>query len=915
MQGRRMGVAMTAAAGLFLLDAAAPSAAEPDAGAPRADFVVSTQGNDSWSGTLPAPSGDRRDGPFATLARALEAVRARRRAGPAPGPVTVLVRGGVYRLEAPLVFGPEDSGTAAAPTVIAAWPGEQPVFSGGRPIDGWTAGPDGVWTAQVPEVRSGEWSFTQLFVNDGRRRRARTPNTGFFRIEGPLVQLADRDRSKAPPEARLGFRFAPGDLARWDDWEDMQVVLFHSWTASIHWLADLNETERTARFTAPCGWPVGYWEPRARYYIENVRAALDEPGEWHLDRRAGVLSYIPLPGETPGTAAAVAPRLSRLVEFRGDPELGLWVEHITLRGLAFHHAAWELPRDKAHDGQAAVNAGAAIQATALRNASFDQLEIAHTGAYALWLGRGCQDNRVTRCEFRDLGAGGVMLGETGSPPVEDHAAARNTVENCFIHDGGHVFRAGVGVWIGRSSHNQVTHNEICDFEYTGVSVGWSWGYAASSAHHNLVACNHIHHLGQGLLSDMGGIYTLGVSPGTVLRGNVIHDVFAYSYGGWGLYTDEGSTGILLEKNVVWDTKSGGFHQHYGKENVLRHNILAFSREPQIIRSREEAHLSFTLEQNIILTDNGLPLGGNWSNGNFRLDRNLYWDAAGAELVFAGRDWDEWRETGQDRASVVADPQFADAASRDFRLRPGSPAFALGIEPLGELAQAGLYGDAEWVRRPLAVQHRAVDPAMRPPNRPAAPPDRIEDDFEDTPAGEPARGARTSGEEKGAAIRVSEETAASGKRSLKFLDAPGLPHPWQPHLVYTVGWRRGTAYGRFDLRLEPGAILWHEWRDNANPYTVGPSVRFLGDGRVRAGDRDLTRIPLSTWCRVEIRAPLGKGAGTYDLTITVPGRAPETFPALPCGSAAWRSLDWLGFVSEATETTVFYVDSLQFRVER
>ncbi len=918
MQGRCLfGVTMTAAAGLCLLGAATSCMSERAAVPPQADFHVSTQGNDAWSGTLAAPTPDLTDGPFASLVRAQQAVRAKRQAAAATAPITVLVRGGTYGLDTPLVFGPEDSGTAAAPTVIAAWPDEKPVFSGGRAITGWQPGADGVWTVEIPEVKSGQWYFTQLFVNDARRQRARTPNTGFFRIDDTLVPMTDRDRAKAPKETKTGFRFAAGDVRRWDGWEDMQVVLFHSWTASIHWVADVNEAERTLQFTAPTGWPVAYWEPKPRYYIENVRAALDQPGEWYLDRKSGVLSYMPMPGETPASVTAVAPVLPMLVEFRSEPALGLWTEHITLRGLAFHHTAWELPHDQAHDGQAAVNAGAAVRAKGLRNGTLEQVEIAHVGAYGLWLARGCQDNRVAQCELRDLGAGGVMIGETGSPASDAEAAARNVVDNCFIHDGGHVYRAGIGAWIGRSSYNQLTHNEICDFEYSGVSVGWSWGYAASSANHNLVEYNHIHHLGQGLLSDMGGIYTLGVSPGTVLRGNVIHDVHAYSYGGWGLYTDEGSTDILMEKNVVYDTKSGGFHQHYGKENIVRHNILAFAMESEVIRSRQEEHISFTFEQNIVLTDNGLPLGGNWSNGNFRLNRNLYWDVKGNELVFAGMDLTEWRESGQDHDSVVADPLFVDAEKRDFRLKKGSPAAALGIEPLEDVSKAGLYGDAEWTRRALAVPHRAVDPVMQEPKLPKPAPDLIADDFEDTPVGEPAKIARTSGEHKGASIRVTDETAAAGgKHSLKFVDAAGLDHEWQPHLAYTGGWRRGTVCGAFDVRLEPGAILWHEWRDNANPYLVGPSLHFMGDGQVRAGKQDLVKVPLSTWCHVEIRTTLGKAAtGTYDLTLTVAGTEPQRFPGLPCGKPEWRSLDWFGFVSEATEKTILYVDNVRFAVEK
>ena len=92
--------------------------------------------------------------------------------------------------------------------------------------------------------------------------------------------------------------------------------------------------------------------------------------------------------------------------------------------------------------------------------------------------------------------------------------------------------SAVGILSMHSFGNTLSHNHIYDLYYTGISCGWVWGYADSVSKNNRIEKNHIHDLGHGLLSDMGGIYTLGVQPGTVLRGNLIHDVEKANYGGW-----------------------------------------------------------------------------------------------------------------------------------------------------------------------------------------------------------------------------------------------------------------------------------------------------------------------------------------------------------------------------------------------
>jgi len=895
---------------------------------PAATFYVAPDGNDAWSGRLPEANAVRSDGPFATLTRARDAVRSLKAAGPLTEPVTVLLKGGVYQIETALEFTPEDSGTETAPITYAALPGERPILSGGRPIGGWRKGDGEIWNAAVPGVKEGQWYFHQLFVNGLRRTRARTPNQGYLYTEGVLAPFNRAKWYESDILAKQGFLFRNGDIRRWENFDDALIVLYHSWTTSIHFITALDSQERSVRLAPRSTWPIGYWwEYNTRYHVENIPEALDEPGEWYLDRATGVLSYWPMPGEDMTKAEVVAPVVRQtLVAFRGQPAAKKYVAYLRFQGISFQHADCHLAPDMPGDQQGATERLPMIAAEGLRHAVLERCEIAHAGENGLWLDSGCADNVVRRCRIHDLGGSAIFVGPKSYQGAPETSVERNVIDNNFIHDGSHIFRGSQGLWIGKSSHNEVTHNEISDFHHLGISVGHSWGYAPTTAHHNRIAFNHVHHICNGYFSDGGGIYTLGISPGTVILNNIVHDIVPtpmMPVGGCGIYHDEGSTGILVENNLVYRTGAGAYNQHYGRENTARNNIFAFGGRDPVTCARQEEHLSFTFEGNIVLSAAGQAISDHYSPLRCKTEfrRNLYWDISGNEPLFSGLSFAKWQETGRDRDSRIADPQFVDPAKDDYRLGPTSPALALGFQPI-PLEQVGLYGEKEWVALPTKVQRQPLRELPPPP--PPPPPRPLLEDFESTAPGKLPVFLHGSPDDRPDAVGVTEELAAAGKRALKFTKTPGLKYGFQPHVFFSSD-RYPLGKIRFACELynsdQHPAECYVGLRDytiKGREYLDGPCLLVKADGTLTASGKAVTKVPLGQWVRLEILIDLGKAgqdtpiAKTYRLAVTV-GDKHEVFDAIPYADSEFAKFTWFGFSSTGALESTFCVDNLKLEL--
>jgi len=575
-------------------------------------------------------------------------------------------------------------------------PGEEVVVSGAVEITGWREDSvNGVdcWSVMIDQ------EFTSLYHVEKQLRRPRYPAEGYLFVdhsEGAKLAYPEGTIPWNLTLAHLSCFAKEGDLRQFHNMQDVTVRILHAWKDEISNLVSYDDDTRELVWERPAAMKVN---KNDRYFLENVFEELKEPGQWYLDRELGKLFYIPFEGEDMAGTALYAGVNERLLTVDG-------AENVTFRDITFRNSAWGMPTGGAWGmenmefPQAAYDVAPCVLVTGSTGVYFKDCKFENIGSTALKLGENVHDSGVINCEFSYIGGNAIFIhGDFNAP--NSNIAIKN---NLIAHYGRRFFNA-IGVLNISARHVEIAHNEIFDGYYTGISSGWVWGYSHNPTDYVLIENNLIYNIGQGWLSDMGGIYTLGVQQNSVIRGNHIHDVAADplqgSYGGWGIYPDEGSTGQLIEKNLVYDCGSQSFHQHYGRENLVRNNIFALSGEGQVRVSRKEDHTSIFLEGNIIVSD-GQPMYTSVQKGKFIDSGNLYYDYGCPRFPYSvtndgrpgGTLWDRiwnffsirrgvlWmRCLGYYNDAVFCDPLFADAKNFDFTLDPNSPAITkLGFEP-------------------------------------------------------------------------------------------------------------------------------------------------------------------------------------------------------------------------------------------
>lgn len=649
------------------------------------DLVVAPYGDDSNSGTLEAP--------LKTLEKAKEILRS----STSNDSVTVWFREGTYTINETVKFTAEDRENV----LYRSYPGEKVSFSGSKEIKGWSETTINGVDAFVTDISidADEDYFRSLFKGDKRLARPVYPKEDVFKVSDP-------SESEGIPASwdpnffvySVAFYAHTKDVLDFANVGDVEVKIMHFWCDEHLPMKSVDTSTGRIETTKPTAMRIRVDD---NYVFENVKEALCEPGEWYLDRAEEKLYYIPEEGDTVENTVLQAGKTEQFMTFEN-------AENIAFQGIDFINTDWDyvdgqftgnpFPEEHPlHDNviygsehpQAAFEVPAAIYIASSKGINFTDCRFENISYTAIKFDKGTQNCDVTSCYFNGIGASAIFIhGDFVIP-----ATTKNiNVHDCHIGNYGRIFTNAIGILLTHAYDCELTYNEIHDGWYTGISVGWNWGYADHPTNKINISNNLIYNIGNGWLSDMGGIYTLGIQPETVISGNVIYNVGcdegAYGYGGWGIYLDEGSSEMLVENNLVYDCSSETFHQHYGRDNIVRNNIFAFGGEGAFIVTRHEEHNSLTLKNNILVVDDASIYAFDTAKDWFVDDSNLYWDYKRCGNVYSGHTTKLFDRKslviltaqGYYNNAVYGDPLFKDAENRDFTLAQNSPALEAGFVP-------------------------------------------------------------------------------------------------------------------------------------------------------------------------------------------------------------------------------------------
>ena len=578
------------------------------------EIYVSLQGNDKNSGTKEAP--------FYTLNRAIKQAREWRRLNwpEVAGGIYIRLEEGVYAQRNSLFLRPEDSGTPDSPTVICAVDGAHPVISGGVAVTGWKRGcnhpavpeklKQKIWSAEAPLIGNRRVETRQMWVNGHKvQRAAQFPDGGLER----MIDFNPEEQTITIPVSQSV------NPERLQNAGQLEMIVHQRWAIAILRVKsiDAKDGQAVVRFHEPEShlefahpWPqpvIGGEKGNSSFCLTNALELLDQPGEWFQEYPSGTIYYYPQAGENMETAEVIIPALETLVTIDGT--LSRPVKHIQFNGITFEHTSWMRPSYQGHvtlqggfplldayklqepglpekaelENQAWITRPeTAIRVRGAEHIDFKHCTFRHLSSTGLDYEWAVTASSVEDCQFTDIGGTALLVGAFPDGGFETHVpfipadvrelCSHITIRNNFISNVTNEDWGCVGIGAGYVRNMDISHNEVCHLNYSGICVGWGWTSLESGMCNNRIEANYVHHFARRLY-DAGGLYTLSNQPGSVMRNNRIEHLIEAPYAtndrAFYIYLDEATDGYTMENN--WCPAERFDSNRPGKKNVWKNN--------------------------------------------------------------------------------------------------------------------------------------------------------------------------------------------------------------------------------------------------------------------------------------------------------------------------------------------------------
>ena len=575
------------------------------------EVYVSPHGSDRNAGTKEAP--------YLTLNRAIKQAREWRRLNrpEAAGGICICLEDGVYAQSAPLFIRPEDSGTPDSPTLIRAVENAHPVISGGVAVTGWKKGCDDpritkelrskIWVAEAPSFGNRIVETRQMWVNDNKAQRAAQFPDG---VMERMIDFNPEEQTITIPASQIG---------NLPNARQLEMIVHQRWAIAILRVKsiDVRGEQAVVRFHEPEShlefahpWPqpvIGGEKGNSSFCLTNALELLDQPGEWFQEYPSGTIYYYPRSEEDMETAEVIVPALETLMIVDGTLERP--VRHIRVEGITFAHTSWMRPSYQGHvtlqggfplldayklhepglpekaelENQAWIaRPETAIRVRGTEHLTFSRCRFRHLASTGLDYEWAVSSSGIENCVFSDIGGTGILIGafpdegfETHVPfipPEERNLCTDINIKNNLITDVTNEDWGCVGIGAGYVSGIDISHNEVCHLNYSGICVGWGWTSLESGMKNNRIEANYVHHFARRLY-DAGGLYTLSNQPGSVMRNNRIEHLEEASYAtndrAFYIYLDEATDGYTIENN--WCPTERFDSNRPGNRNVWKNN--------------------------------------------------------------------------------------------------------------------------------------------------------------------------------------------------------------------------------------------------------------------------------------------------------------------------------------------------------